>query len=87
VISAGEVPVGGWAVEEDEAVGAEVEMVVVAAWVVVEDEAVMVAISGNDRGPIAIGEVSGVRRIARRRESSSGSWTLPESDSEGSGEG
>ena len=67
-ISAGLVPVGGWAVN-DEAAGAEVggEIVAITAAVVV----VVVAIRGNEGKAVASGEVRGVRRIARRRESSS----------------
>src|SRR5712671_3590576 len=38
---------------------------------------------GSGRGATTSGEANGVRRIARRRESSSGSWVLSESDSGG----
>jgi len=44
----------------------------------------VVAIRGNERGVTVSGEAKGVRRIARRRESSSGSWVLSESDAGGS---
>jgi len=41
---------------------------------------VVVAIEGNERGVTVSGEANGVRRIARRRESSSGSSVLSGSD-------
>jgi len=69
-MSAGEVPAGGWVVD-DGAVGAEVEVVSAAVWVDVV--AVVVAIRGKERGVTVSGEARGVRRIAWRRESSSGS--------------
>ena len=80
MISAGVVPTGGWAVVE-EATEVEVEAVGAVVWVDVAVERVMVAIGGSDLGATGSGEVSGVRRIARRRESSSRSWSLPESGS------
>jgi len=59
----------------------EVEAVSAVVWVDVAVKRVVVAINGNNLGTIGSGEVSGVRRIARRRESSSRSWSLPESGS------
>jgi len=66
----------------DEVVGAEVGREVVIVWADVV--LVVVAIKGSEQGFGAIGEVKGVRRIVRRRESSSGSRVLSESDSGGS---
>ena len=79
-MSAGLVPVGGWAVD-DGAVGAEVEVVGAAVWVDVV--ATVVVIRGNEQGATVSGEAKGVRRIARRSESSSGSWVLSELESGG----
>ena len=45
--------------------------------------AVVVAIRGSERGATTSGEASGVRRIDRRSESSSGFWVSSESDSGG----
>ena len=67
---------------DDGAVGVGVEVVSAAVWVDVV--AVVVAIRGNERGVTVSGEAKGVRRIARRSESSSGSWVLSESDPSGS---
>ena len=83
-MSAGLVPDGGWVVE-DWAVGADGVVVRVADWVDVV-AVVVAAIRGNAGAAIVIGEVKGVRRIARRRESLSGSSVLSGSnatDSEG----
>jgi len=70
-----------WAVV-DEAAGAEVVVASVVVWTDVV--AVVVAIRGNTRGIVAIGDANGVRQIAWRRESSSGSRVLSESDIGGS---
>ena len=80
-MSAGLVPGGGWLTDDDEAAGAEVVVTSAAVWVDVV--AVVVAMRGNGRGATTSGEASGVRRIARRSESSSGSWVSSESDSGG----
>ena len=81
MISAGVVPAGGGAVV-DEAAGAEVEVVGRVVWV---DVAVVVAAIRGSEGEITTsGEAKGVERIAWRRESSSGSRVLSESDSGGS---
>ena len=80
MILAGVVPTVGWAVDE-EASGVEVEAVSAVVWVDVAVKRVVVAINGNNLGTIGSGEVNGIRRIARRRESSSRSWSLPELDS------
>ena len=78
-MSAGVVPMGG--ALNDAAAGAEVEEVTGAVWVVVEVNIVVVAINGNGVDVLAIGVVSGVSWMARRRELSSGSGTLSRSDS------
>jgi len=71
------VPTGG---ALDEAVaGAEVKEVIGAVWVRVEVDIVVVAISGSGVDVLTM-VVSGVNRIARRRESSSGPNTLSRSD-------
>ena len=58
-------------VVDDEAAGAEVEVTSAAVWTDVV--AVVVAIRGNERGVTVSRDANGVRRIVRRRESSSGS--------------
>jgi len=77
-MSAGVVPMGGML--DDVAAGTEVKEVTGAVWVVVEVNIVVVAMSGSGVGILAIGVVSGVSRMAQRRESSSGSGVLSESD-------
>jgi len=64
---------------DDEAAGADVVVTSAAVWVDVEVAAVV--IRGNARGTTTSGEANGVRRIAWRRESSSGSCVLSKSDS------
>jgi len=59
VISAGVVPAGGGALD-DNAAGAEVEEVTGAVWVIVEVEAIMVAMSGSGVDVLTIGVVRGV---------------------------
>ena len=80
-MSAGLVPGGGWVVEDVEAAGAEVVVTSAAVWVDVV--AVVVAMRGSERGATTSGEASGVRRIACRSESFSGSSVSSESDSGG----
>jgi len=58
-------------VVDDEAAGAEVAVTSAAVWTDVV--AVVVAIRGSELGVTVSGEANGVRRIVRRRESSSGS--------------
>ena len=63
MISAGVVPVGGSALDDNTA-GAEVKEVTGAVWVIVVADAIVEAISGSGVDALAIGVVRGVSRIA-----------------------